>query len=242
MSKLITSGCSWTLGGTDGTEANWPLFLAKKLDMECLNLGSNGAGNEYIFFSIFDAIMKEKHSEIGLVIVMWSAWTRWDFELNDELPLTKCMDTLLDDKITQPLADQLKELNFTARKKSLRYIYMFQELMEHKNIPYMHIQGIRPDWYPKEVRNTKELKHVEFRAILRNIYLDKIKENKFIGWPPFTQLGGMYMDLFLNELDPEEQCLYTHKYPSPSPHPSKEGYRIIANYLYKKIKEEYGNL
>ena len=236
MSKLITSGCSWTLGGSDGP-SSWPLFLAKKLGMECLNLGSNGAGNEYIFFSIFDAIMKEKHSEIGLVVVMWSDWTRWDFELNDELPLTKCMEALLDRKTTRPLKDQLMELNFTARKKSLRYIYMFQELMEHKNIPYMHIQGIRPDWHPQEVRNTKELRNVELRAILRNIYLDKIKENKFIWWPPFTQLGGMYMDLFLNELDPEEQWLYVH---TPSPHPNKEGYKIIADYLFRKIKEEYG--
>ena len=45
------------------------------------------------------------------------------------------------------------------------------------------------------------------------------------------------MDLFLNELDPEEQWLYVH---TPSPHPNKEGYRIIADYLFRKIKEEYG--
>ena len=131
MKKLIVSGCSWTKYSMGMTmepylrDKDWATHLAKKLDMECINLGCGGAGNEYIFFSIYDELMREKkHSEIGLVIVMWSAWTRWDFELNDELPLTKCMDTLLDDKITQPLADQLKELNFTARKKSLRYIYI----------------------------------------------------------------------------------------------------------------------
>ena len=228
MKKLIVSGCSWTKYSMGMAmepylrAKDWATHLAKKLNMECINLGCGGAGNEYIFFSIYDELMrKKKHSEIGLVVVMWSGWKRWDFEENIANSWKLSPDHLEND---------LNELDVTPWKKTLRYIYMFQELMENKKIPYIHIQGIQPGLARKEI----------FEKILKNIYVDKINEDKFIGWPPFPELGGMYMDLYLNELDPKEENLYLPQ--AITAHPNAEGDKVIANYLYEKIKEEYGNL
>jgi len=240
MKKLIVSGCSWTKY-TMGMAMepylrakDWATHLAKKLDMECINLGCGGAGNEYIFFSIYDELMREKnHSEIGLVVVMWSGWNRWDFEKANYVPISEDRLENIGHSWIRPqknLIDDLYKLDVTPWKKTLRYIYMFQELMENKKIPYIHIQGIQPGLARKEI----------FEKILKNIYVDKINEDKFIGWPPFPELGGMYMDLYLNELDPKEENLYLPQ--AITAHPNAEGDKVIANYLYEKIKEEYGNL
>ena len=52
MKKLIVSGCSWTKYSMGMTmepylrDKDWATHLAKKLDMECINLGCGRAGNE----------------------------------------------------------------------------------------------------------------------------------------------------------------------------------------------------
>ena len=252
MKKLIVSGCSWTKYSMGMTmepylrDKDWATHLAKKLDMECINLGCGGAGNEYIFFSIYDELMREKkHSEIGLVVVMWSGWKRWDFELKNYVPISEDRLENIANSWRRPPArvkEDLLKLDFTPWKKSLRYIYMFQELMEQNNIPYMHVQGVRPDWHQFSGRHKAPLMEEGIiEEILRNIYVDKINEDKFIGWPPFLELGGMYMDWYLNELDPNEDKLYL-PHSSTSAHPNAEGDKVISNYLYEKIREEYGNL
>ena len=48
------------------------------LDMECVNLGKSGAGNDYILAKTVDATLKEKN--IGLVVLMWSEWQRIGFQ------------------------------------------------------------------------------------------------------------------------------------------------------------------
>ena len=44
----------------DTTWPMWPELVAKKLDMDCINLGQSGAGNEYIYFTLLDEIIKER--------------------------------------------------------------------------------------------------------------------------------------------------------------------------------------
>ena len=77
--KLIVSGCSYTdsLTGADTSLPVWPELLSKKLKMDCINLGKAGQGNEYIYSTLIDTVIKEKN--IGLVIAMWSEFQRLDF-------------------------------------------------------------------------------------------------------------------------------------------------------------------
>ena len=84
---LLVSGCSMTdknfVSGTnpemDCSWPKWPELLAKKLDMDCINLGQNGAGNEYIYSSLLEKIL-EKKDQIGLVMPAWSQCQRKDYQ------------------------------------------------------------------------------------------------------------------------------------------------------------------
>ena len=54
----------------------WPEVLAKKLDMECVNLGKKACDNHYISTSIFEYLMENPKKEIGLVCCLWTDYTR----------------------------------------------------------------------------------------------------------------------------------------------------------------------
>ena len=45
---LITNGCSFTEGHLLGNDCAWPKFLGEELDLEVINLGKGGTGNEII--------------------------------------------------------------------------------------------------------------------------------------------------------------------------------------------------
>ena len=84
---LLASGCSMTDSNyvsetnpeIDCSWPKWPELIAKKLDMECINLGRNGAGNEYIYSSLLEKIL-EKKDQIGLVMVGWTQCQRKDYQ------------------------------------------------------------------------------------------------------------------------------------------------------------------
>ena len=66
MKKLIVSGCSWGDDvffsqfhpDMDCNWPKWPVLLANKLNMECVNLCKCGAGQEYVYSSISDTYRK----------------------------------------------------------------------------------------------------------------------------------------------------------------------------------------
>src|SRR6056300_763518 len=66
----------------DTSWPKWPEILAKKLNMNCVNLGKAGAGNEYIYSSLLDYISNPSISNdsIGLVIAGWSQIQRKDYQ------------------------------------------------------------------------------------------------------------------------------------------------------------------
>ena len=191
--KLITAGCSWTQGfkmlpsdsppyisGDLGPP--WPELLAQKLDMECINLGKGGVGNEYIFSVICDRVLEEKN--IGLVVVMWSEYFRLDFEFYRG----PNADSEGEDAWTHLHYHQMKNLvkNWFKRssaagatKRSIRSAYSFQNIMENINIPYMQVQGIRPVHYSPWRDGRHHIRRCG-NAIIESPYLDKIDKKKFI--------------------------------------------------------------
>lgn len=74
--KLIAIGCSYTADWN--TFPPWPTVLAEMLDMECVNLGDTGSGNDEILAKTIDTVLNEKN--IGLIVLMWSEWHRWSFQ------------------------------------------------------------------------------------------------------------------------------------------------------------------
>ena len=88
MKKLIVSGCSYTAKDyissahpeMDCSWPKWPEMLAKKLDMEIVNLAYNGAGNRFILQTLLEAIERTPKDEIGLVVAAWSQSNRDDWQ------------------------------------------------------------------------------------------------------------------------------------------------------------------
>ena len=62
---LVVSGCSWSdqkfkslfHPEIDCSWPKWPELLAKKLDMDCINLSKCGHGNEYIYSTLLEQII-----------------------------------------------------------------------------------------------------------------------------------------------------------------------------------------
>ena len=74
---LLVSGCSNTEKDfnselhpdLDCSWPKWPEILAKKLNMNCINLGLSGSGNEYIYSTLLEKIISTDKNKIGLIII-----------------------------------------------------------------------------------------------------------------------------------------------------------------------------
>jgi len=69
----------------DTSWPKWPELLAKKLDMECINLAKSGAGNDYIYESLLETIQDTDKNRIGLVIAGWSQCQRRSWQESKDL-------------------------------------------------------------------------------------------------------------------------------------------------------------
>ena len=209
--KLLVSGCSFTdinyvqkINSTGGKQCpefpTWSEILAKKLDMDLVPLGVNGAGQKYIYSSIQDYVLKNDPKEIGLCIAAWSKAQRANWQ-----------------KFRLDWADSKDNIYGDIRgwiMESLRYMYAFQNLMEQHKIPYRHFQMISlfVDYIYEQVNNislwgnereAKILTDEELKDIYSNYEADRkdciniIKNSpqyrhmkNFIGWPIFNEEGG----------------------------------------------------
>jgi len=77
---LIASGCSYTDQDYETYISNdimvWPELVAAELGIEHLNLGAQGASNDYICNSVTDAIFDYSDRDL-IVMVLWTSSNRW---------------------------------------------------------------------------------------------------------------------------------------------------------------------
>ena len=239
---LLVSGCSNTdenfysefHSDLDTSWPKWPELLAKKLNMDYVNLGKSGAGNEYIYRSILNYITRNDTSNIGLVIPAWTQSNRKDYQQGN---LGRWTNERID-----PNGDV-----FSWIRKTLDYCLSLQILCERYDLPYMQVQMLHlyKDWlnglkprlgdknyspifrytYPGDVEkdNKKILKII-------NEYENTINTKRFIGWPLSYELGGF--------------CLHTkfigHRIPKTmiselDNHPNEHGQKVIAEFIYDRL-------
>ena len=265
--KLLAVGCSYTADVYPFPV--WPQLLAKKFNMECINLGQAGRGNEYIYSRTLDTLVTEKN--IGLVVVMWSEFQRLDFcfrgrwktlhfkvgpiERNTDPWANKLMNTLTEKKYDDIVYQT---------ERSIRLFYSLQQIMkltEYNNIPFYQLAGPVPavarltfgDPYGSHYFRQK---NIVAKTIIENPYLNKIDERLFLGWPMFDELGGWNIDTWLDKVAID--LLDDHKtHDSPSgmllrqdsdlrisknnSHPNKKGHKKISEMLYNEIKRSVPN-
>ena len=238
---LLVSGCSNTdkdfyselHPDMDCSWPKWPELLAKKLDMDCVNLAKSGAGNEYIYRSLLNCITRSDISNIGLVIPAWSQCNRKDYQ---EGNLGRYTNARVD-----PNGDV-----FSWARRSLDNFLSFQILCEKYNLPYMHVHmlhlyknwldGLRfKDMDPLNLNGFRHVypgdKEKDNKKLIKIIddYEDRINIKKFIGWPLSSEYGGFclqekYISLFfktqISKLDS---------------HPNKLGQKKIMEVIYDRL-------
>ena len=241
MKKLIVSGDSNTdlnfrssfHPDWDFSYKKWPQHLADHLGMELVCLGRMGVGNQYIYHSLLDEIIKTPADEIGLVVAGWSQAMRKDWQENDRWESTQ----------VEQHGDLLSWVN-----KSLRHFISFQLLCDKFNLPYFHFQmidffeaylnGLPPSaeegWGQDYFQPYPGDKEEDTRKILNRIVeYDSIIDN-FIGWPGLRkdyelQGGGfnMHENVFGYTLDNQISEL--------DDHPNEAGHKAIAKFLIEEL-------
>jgi len=248
VSKLIVSGDSWTAGVTptrkDGkpqwlddrtktidfdTSIPWPYHLAEKLDMEVINVGLGGTGNEYIYNNMIDVLCQEKN--IGLAICCWTEFERIDFNyqsddhfgcrtsvVNQEDYFDAWKNKRAAEKL-KPFTEKYRQLNLYSDEwnlvKSLRWFNAFQNFCENENIPFLQVSACT------------SIPHKILSYMINLPIFYKINSSTFLGWPISPEIGGWSLDTKLdkNLRISEEDC-----------HPNTEGHKKISEYIYETIR------
>ena len=237
--KLIAIGCSYTKMSRKKSLAaignrHWPEYLAEKLDMNCVNLGAAGQGNEYILSKLIDTVLSEKN--IGLVVLMWSEWIRQDFQdpangwyfFHPHKDKSRKERYPIDLKSRNSILQYNDPYNLTM--KSLRYFLMSQMIL--KDIPYLMIQGTNP----LQNMNEKTAFKLVIAAMVESKIFNEINPDQFIGWPILKQIGGYTVGDILNKIDPERNQL---KISAEDHHPNAEGHKIMAQEIYNAYEKIY---
>lgn len=76
MNRLITFGCSHTRGEgvDDPSTESWPAYLAKNLELECVNLGKDGISNKFIQHAVHTFDFRPD----DVVVILWTYPVRYD--------------------------------------------------------------------------------------------------------------------------------------------------------------------
>jgi len=228
---LLVSGCSFTdknFISDHHPEMNtdwrkWPEILAKKLDMDLINVAKCGAGNEYIYSSLVDKIITTDN--IGLIISAWSQVHRKDWKKKNKWfnNAETCNHSSFTDM--EPWID-----------KSLRYFYSLQEVCKSKKIPYKAFCMLHPfrgyTWNKRLNKLVTENRKELLQYIHNSPYFNKI-DDSFIGWPGDPDLGGFSIkgDILLGY----GQESYQYAISERDNHPNAKGQLKIAEFIYEQL-------
>ena len=219
---LLVSGCSYTdktfrsdfHPNIDTGWPKWPELLGKKLDMDVVNYGYCGSGNEYIYSSLLDHLTSNPIENIGLVIPGWSRVPRRDFNVGNRKYNIRW--------------DNHGDMKYFMMK-SLRYYYSLQEVCKSLKVPYKQIHILDP--YESAVVEQNELFNMTredaMKEFMSSSYYDKIDEKNFIGWPIESKLGGFCA---WDKLDADK-----HFISEIDRHPNRQGQEIIAELIYENL-------
>ena len=219
---LLVSGCSYTdktfrsdfHPHIDTGWPKWPELLGKKLDMEVINYGYCGSGNEYIYSSLLDHLTSNPIENIGLVIPGWSRVPRRDFKVGNRKYNIRW--------------DNHGDMKYFMMK-SLRYYYSLQEVCKSLKVPYKQIHILDP--YESALIEQNEVFNMTredaMKEFMSSSYYDKIDERNFIGWPIESKLGGFCA---WDKLDADK-----HFISDLDRHPNRQGQEVIAELIYENL-------
>lgn len=258
---LLVGGCSFTDSNfktyvhpdIDPTLwPKWPEIIAKKLDMQLVNVAFSGAGNEQIYSSLLDYISLNGSENIGLVLAAWSQCQRRDFQKNSIFAQVR--DYWHNDRV-----DTKGDVFYWVRK-SLRYFISFQNLCEQHKLPYKQFQMISlfeswlnglnkrdteiadylrdiegfKNFIPKYVYPGDPIKDKKKLIKLLLKYESSINTNNFLGWPTVKDLAGFYIEEKTMK-DKDNISIPELVISEIDGHPTRKGHEVIAEFIYGQL-------
>tara|TARA_R110001583_G_scaffold12215_6_gene54374 strand:- start:22929 stop:23705 length:777 start_codon:yes stop_codon:yes gene_type:complete len=222
----------------------WPELLSEKTNTNVINLAICGIGNEIIFNRVVSEI--SKHDKIDYVIVGWTEWTRQDFMIkhkDDWRTLVPRRKDVVDKKLDREVFDY-EYLNqwylntFSSEyptpkqiiNKNLQLFYSLQCICESRNIKLQMFQMLNPmsNYFEKD-KEAKLFKKESMEHLIKNPLSLQIKEDTFMGWPCFNELGGFHLINFLERAGQYERIS------GIDAHPNAESHRNIMEFIYKEL-------
>ena len=205
LKKLLVSGCSVTHGAElyngfmspENIKQSFSADLAKKLNLELINVALSGGSNEYIFHSIIDAL--ENHQDIDRVLVVWTGPTRLYWKCNNRhyFILPSWASSMVDlenfdmhdsqqngvwitgdsDEIVQTLQHTHRFFvdhyfdNEESSKKMKHYDLCLTKLCSSLNIPYLSLNMSRIAWaWNNQPRHPTADEHLKISNYIYNTF------------------------------------------------------------------------
>ena len=157
MNRLVTFGCSHTYGHClSSRDLSWPNKLAELLNLECVNLGEEGASNKKIWYNIinFDFNLDD------LIVIQWTYPERW---------------CVLDKKHSEPIGPWID-----SDESNAYYKYLFNRYDSNLdiNLRMSHINLLLKDFKVYNILSQIDLHdHLDFNySHILNIDFDNIRE------------------------------------------------------------------
>ena len=254
--KLIVGGCSYTdnYAPSQGYDEFpvWGKLLAEMLDMELVNLGRCGFGNKAIYNTLIESMIVEKN--VGMIIAMWTEFQRTSYynwcgpgasKNNPWVCFHPQRELLFKRNKGDPKYKLSKMLNdhFFANMEggvveSLNYMFAFQTFCEHRNIPYLQIQGC----YPLAGDLSQWRDHTKQKEICKYMidspYMRVIDDKHFLGWPTSHYIGGWCWDYLLDSKD-EDRVKYRIGGERGDTHPNGPAHELVTGLIYDGYKKIY---
>lgn len=257
---LIAAGDSWTDPNEEcyrnlGMTEIWPDYVAKFLDMDLINVGLGGAGNEYIHNKAVDAIEQNADRDI-VVMVGWSQSQRL---VPYEMKCGQLTHTFMMPELEPPFGtfkihaqNAIQELaihhvNPPGKSKplmsreefwlqvgniSMRAIWLLNDYCERRNIPIIHGRALHTlggiEWILRpEINHERRLEVIE--TCKQSVYYNKIMNMKnTLGDRDWFAKTSTWFDVYQKywiSLDEK--------------HPNEKGMQLIAHSFVNKYLEIY---
>jgi len=215
---LLASGCSYTdenftSSSDDAPDYKtpykmWPKYISEHLDLECVNVGKNGYGNQNIYDSLVDAICRYG-DRIDTITVLWSGWDRFVFGHDLVFVMSHYFLEYLVRNKKDPagynwvgdfgMYDVLEkwvnsswwfrpQLQLKNQiKTTLTYMISLAIICEQKNIKYIYAQGVNPLNIISYLELADSMKRQGNPHVSNNMKEFNMR-NSFLGNPIFSEL------------------------------------------------------
>ena len=239
--KLHAYGDSWTEG--QGTVENrkewkkysWVKLLSDKLNIKSINNGVSGSSNLKIFNNIVSDILNDKINKNDFVIIMWSS------SLRDSVPfLPKNEWVSWSVKHLFELPNKFIESYKSENEKYDNFLSSFKEhfLLNLFNQNYYNIVNQNYISFIQKLFEFYNIKYIMCDAF-ESMILDLKKEDdktESIDKKFYWGFNNKTIRDFLNETNRDDIWEHLDNFKTrPTQHPNKEGYKLVAEELYKFI-------